>query len=699
MKVVITMIERLETQIPSRPETRVPHKTAYEIKRFFAFLLDPLFELPGLAETNSRIELKTLNRLRELLGDRVDILEEAIVKNRWKSLLGIGAKIFGQTGMTAALSVGNITPDLYTQLFGELFTMTATGDILDDLNRDRAYREVRRAASKVAQHLKTDYSADIYSLKPSEKQNLVASISDAIAKGESLARPLLTTAVYSLLNSGVLFATNRIGAGAFLSILEMAILAPHIQHYLSDAGKQKQLLESGITLVSDAIATDSTFNTTDAENAYLSTSNTPSGEHSKAVKAIVLLLSQVVLPIYAIGDRGEVALALTQAGQLGSHQLPLYLNEREFAAAQTGNALLKRIINLIEDTNLSLTTEERWQAHCDDVRNKKLGKVEFDKNSGAVVVIGPFSIRYPRKQKPHLTLNEPLELKAGKLYYLRGRSGGGESTFLQAITQMIRTIPTQESVVAGDNDIPVGVHDLDSVSIKKKFKYVHPETPDSKLSPLVLFSKYILALRPEEFNPYIFSLIKRYRNDGILNTFEQKAMGYVHQLLSGFQSELEISNNVLGSDMSSVEKSVVLQLLPYARLSDAKKELIHKLSGYPFFTEEDFEELVKFDPNEPVKRPLRAKLRITKILEDAEISGTRVLAIDNTLDPLTNEDTSVIISYLEKWCESHQTALLIATTQDFNKNALLKSSQFENTIYFSKDGTVKIAKTKDSATP
>jgi len=212
------MAQRLETGRPHVSETRLPREPSYEFKRFFAFCLDPLYKTPLLRDTNFRIDLNTLDRLRNSVGnENVDLLERAIVNSRWRSLRGLAAKIGGQTVMTAALSTGSMPPDFYVPLFGAI----AVGGTLEELDRDTAYQEVNKAAIPVMQGLVLGYQADMYSLPTSEKQTFVHNISEAIAKGESFARPELTTAVYTLLNVITLFATNQALIGASLAAFEI----------------------------------------------------------------------------------------------------------------------------------------------------------------------------------------------------------------------------------------------------------------------------------------------------------------------------------------------------------------------------------------------------------------------------------------------------------------------------------------------
>src|SRR3989338_6070586 len=107
------MVQRSETSRPQGIhvlETRLPrHEPSYAFKRFFAFCLDPLYGTPLLRDTNFRIDLNTLDRLRNSMGkEKVDLLEKAIVNSRWRSLRGLAATIGGQTVMTAALSTGSM---------------------------------------------------------------------------------------------------------------------------------------------------------------------------------------------------------------------------------------------------------------------------------------------------------------------------------------------------------------------------------------------------------------------------------------------------------------------------------------------------------------------------------------------------------------------------------------------------------------
>ena len=672
------MAQRLETGRPHVSETRLPREPSYEFKRFFAFCLDPLYKTPLLRDTNFRIDLNTLDRLRNSVGnENVDLLERAIVNSRWRSLRGLAAKIGGQTVMTAALSTGSMPPDFYVPLFGAI----AVGGTLEELDRDTAYQEVNKAAIPVMQGLVLGYQADMYSLPTSEKQTFVHNISEAIAKGESFARPELTTAVYTLLNVVTLFVTNQALIGASLAVFELAVLV-HIQRYLKSAGLQRQLMGGEETRVADAMVKDKVFGTNLAGNMLLSTSDVPSGERlqgSKLEKVAIQLVTQYLLPVLAIYNQGSIALALAQSGQLASHLSPIHVNEREFTEAQAGLKRLKDTLTLIEGNRMSLTTEESWAAFCQEMRGRNLDAVEYDDSTDLIAVIAPFSVRFPGKDKPQLIMKDALKLKVG-IYTLSGRSGKGESTFLHALTKQIRTVQEKESVIKlGDHF--VRLHDLEPKDIKRFFMYVYPETSESKMSPLALFAEDVFD-SPAEFNSYIHDLIEGYKGGKPLKKPEQRAIGYGLQLLTGLKTEDQIKKEVSKSRLPREEKLVILELLPYARIGGAKERLGKKLAQYSFFSEEDFKELNEFGPGKVVNRSLRAKLRIIKTLEEAQKAGTKIIGIDNTIDPISNEDTKIMLSFLEEWCRNHSVSILIASTEPFNKDVILGSSMYQGSIFF-----------------
>ena len=177
-------------------------------------------------------------------------------------------------------------------------------------------------------------------------------------------------------------------------------------------------------------------------------------------------------------------------------------------------------------------------------------------------------------------------------------------------------------------------------------------------------------------------MIKRYKRGEQLKKPEQRAIGYALQLLTGLKTEGQIREEVLKSRLPREEKSVILELLPYARIGGAKGRLREKLAQYSVFSKEDFKKLDEFQPGKAVSRSLRAKLRIIKTLEEAQEAGTKIIGIDNTIDPISNEDTKIMLSFLEEWCRNHSVSVLIASTEKVNKNIIFNSPLYQGSIFF-----------------
>lgn len=129
-----------------------------------------------------------------------------------------------------------------------------------------------------------------------------------------------------------------------------------------------------------------------------------------------------------------------------------------------------------------------------------------------------------------------------------------------------------------------------------------------------------------------------------------------------------------------IDISVTLELFRYFGryfgLDEARKGLINKckqygvrISGREFslFNNNDFQALNQVSFADPiVHRGLRAKLRIVAALDKAAEAGTKILAIDNTLDPIGNEDTDLFLAYIDWWSRKHKVAVLIATREDYS---------------------------------
>lgn len=697
------------------PELPPSRDIPYEVKKFAAFCLDPIIEkYPPLRETQFRINLATLDHLRTLVGDEaIDPLEATIVENRWRSMRGLATRMVGQGAMTGTLSAGLADPNIFTALFG----ITGFGDVVETLDHEAAYAEVKKSALPVIQKLFLEYTPDLYDLSESEKQNFVNEVTEAIGLGESLSRPHLTTGVYTAINAPILFLLNQQWASGVLVAAEVA-LQKHLQNTLLSGVKTHEELDEQGRDVSDAMTKDEIFHTDIGAalqlTSSLATANTSQRRRSVAERIGVQFLTRYTLPIIALYTQG-IGLALSQAGQLVSHLDPVYLNKKDFADAQAGLNTLINTLSYIEGQNLSLLSDHRIRSHCKQVSERQLESVSIPSGANTVAVIAPYRLKFEGKPKKGHRMKKPLILPIG-ISKMSGRSGQGESLFLKAITHKIKTDEDQESLV---NISVTGepqwqrLHELPPDSIHTISVYLDPETKDSKLSPFVLFPKAIVPTpladypsdaskqndipAPIQFNEYINDFITRYVHGDALNKSEEVAIAYTLQYFSGIKTREEIEQEVKRIPKSKgIEISVTLELFRYFgryfSLDEARKGLMNKCRQYavtingrelPLFNNNDFQALNQVSFADPiVNRELRAKLRVIAALEHAAEAGTKILAIDNTLDPLSNEDTDLFIAYIDRWSKNHKVAVLIATREDYNDKAIIGSSAYKQSIFF-----------------
>lgn len=67
---------------------------------------------------------------------------------------GLATRMVGQGGMTGTLSAGLADPNIFTALFG----ITGFGDVVETLDHEAAYAEVKKAALPVIQKLFFEYT-------------------------------------------------------------------------------------------------------------------------------------------------------------------------------------------------------------------------------------------------------------------------------------------------------------------------------------------------------------------------------------------------------------------------------------------------------------------------------------------------------------------------------------------------------------
>lgn len=685
-----------------KPERMIP-EVPYEVKENFAFLVDDLLEsknpiveklggkvLGPLKETNFRITRSKLDMLEDLLGgDVVRPLRRTIVENRWRCLFSTATKIAGQVGTTAVLT----SPDPSLPGFAAGIGTTVLGFAWEGDDRRQTYDEVLDPAYKAMERLFHNHSADLYNWSDVEKDTFIHDTADAIARGESMARPQLAALTAGLLNLIALYGGDqKILAGA-LALSEVGIIHEQGDIFKKAENARTNQLRRRNT-ISATMKADRLGGDSDLERNLL---NIPPDKRSsweriweRSITVLRHAAIQGGVPIYAVFNKlGPLALNL--AAQLASQWVSAYGNRIFYAQTRAGLSRLDKALAEINYNDVSLIPPKKQTDYCrafvaarseENTQNLEARlEAEFP---DAVAYIAPFNLTFKGKNKPTLDIKKPLILNPG-IYILSAASGTGESLFLKTVSCEVKKSweETESFIKVRDEDGILKwrrLHDLSPESIKKLFASTTPEPEKMDISPAAFFfgnNLRILVPQAAPNNRYVHELLQRYHAGGNLDRAEKHAISVCLRYLSGL---LPLSiTSIYSLKISAREKWVLRQLLPSFVPALASENLIGHLSDYNrkenafLFTEEDFASIRKATTWAEFDRATRSKIRIIKAIETAQRYGASVVTIDETFDPL-GEYPEDFLEHISKWSLENQVAILMTTEKPKIRAQFLESS-------------------------
>lgn len=700
----------VDSGLPKREQPG--EKFTYRFRRDAAFALDPVIEKTPLNDTDFRINRKTLDSLSYLLGkDVVEPLEHAIVEYRWKNLWATAAKLGGGAEVIAGLATG-AGPAM---LAAEVGVSTA-GFLLSNEFADRAYDEVRQKAFGVAKEFMLKYLPDFYRWTDEEKRTFATEVSEAIAQGESLGRPLFSSAIYALLTIPILAVSGYSELATLLGGVQGGVAG--LNEYLQRHGETiKKKISNSTAEISEIMDADDKFGSgltsqlifQDGESDLTRLWN----KHSLKLLA-TQWLSQAGIPIATLFQNIE-GLAIALLSQLSSQVMTSRTHRQDYSAAMAGVNWLKQAIKTAErKDNASLLADIKLEKYCEDFKRSQ--NVERDNEIKRILETEPdliariseFDIIYNDKRpRPTVKLTETLKVFPG-LYFMSAPGRKGTSSFLNGLCRRHRVENEKAETFFRVGDEWKGLHDLSPREIKALHLYVSPEPEYSGLSPDIIFAESVKDLVLLGTSDQIATdILQRFHTGGHLTPAERRAITLGLRLLAGKTTENEIRAGLLTRE----EKIIFERLAPAFRPAYSRRIFIEQLLKHkvffmgremPIITDNshpvyrlkkhkkrmaeglersDVAAISDVSSYSVVQPSTRAKLRLLKALEIAKLQGAKIIAIDQTMDPLDDTETEMMLLYMANWCRENKAAIFIATNQENNKQLIeFKSGAFREEL-------------------
>lgn len=692
-------------------------KFTYRFRREVAFALDPIIEKTPLKATDFRINRKTLDSLSYLLGkDVVEPLEHAIVEHRWKNLWAAAAKLGGGAEVIAGLATG-AGPAL---LAAEVGVSTA-GFLLSNEFGDRAYDEVRQKAFGVAKELMLKFLPDFYRWSDEEKRTFATEVSEAIAQGESLGRPLFSSTLYALLTIPILAASGYGELATVLSGVQTGVVG--LNEYLQRHGLViKKKMAEATTLESDTRETDDKFGSELTSQLIFQDGQSDLtrvwNKHSMKLLAMQWL-SQAGIPIATLFQNVE-GLAIALLSQLSSQVITSRTHRQDYSAAMVGVGWLKQAIKTAErKDNTSLLADIKLKEYCEDFkrsqnveRDNEIRIILEETEPDLIARISEFDVIYiDKRPSPTVKLKETLKVYPG-LYFMSAPGRKGTSSFLNALCRRHRVENEKAETffqVGDEKRDWKGLHDLSPREIKALHLYISPEPEYSGLSPDVIFAGNVKDLVLLETSDQIATdILRRFHTGGHLTPAERRAVTLGLKLLAGKTTEDEIRIGPFTRE----EKIIFERLIPAFRPVYGRRILIEQLlrrkvffmgrempiitdNSHPVYRlkkhkkrvaegleRSDVAAISDASSHSVVQPSTRAKLRLLRALEIAKLQRAKIIAIDQTLDPLDDTETEMMLLYMANWCRENKAAIFIATNQEQNKQFIeFKSGAFRGELF------------------
>lgn len=601
-------------------------------------------------------------------------------------------------------------------LAAEVGASTA-GFLLSNEFGDRAYDEVRQKAFGVVKELMLKFLPDFYRWTDEEKRSFATEVSEAIGQGESLGRPLFSSTLYALLTIPILATSGYGELATLLGGVQTGVVG--LNEYLQRHGETiKKKISNSTAEISEIMDADDKFGTDLTSHLIFQNGESDLtrqwNKHSMKLLAMQWL-SQAGIPIATLFQNIE-GLAIALLSQLSSQVITSRTHRQDYSAAMVGIDWLKQAIKTAErKDNSSLLADIKLQEYCENF--KKSQHVERDdeikrnleENEPELIArISEFDVIYNDKRpSPTVKLTETLKVYPG-LYFMSAPGRKGASAFLNGLCRRHRVENEKTETFFQVGDEWKGLHDLTPREIKALHLYVSPEPEYSGLSPDVIFAESVKDLVLLETSDSIANkILQRFHTGGHLTPAERRVITLGLRLLAGKTTEDEIREGNLTKD----EKIIFERLIQAFRPEYSRRIFIEHLQKYtvnfkgvemPVITDSHHpiyrlkkhkkrlsEGLEKSDvaaisdasAHSVVQPSTRVKLRILKALEIAKLQGTKIVAIDQTLDPLDDIETEMMLLYMANWCRENKAAIFIATNQELNKQLIeLKSGAFREEL-------------------
>lgn len=684
-----------QSQIQENP---LKNTRAYRFKREVVHGIDRIMTALPLGDT--QLNMGATDDLEELLGDGpngpAEHLEHLLVESRWR-IFGTAIKLAGQIGYTANLALGSASPEF---LIGTYLGSELGKAVEIEANR-KSYIEIAHEAFVVLHRLFLNHLPDFYRWTPEKQLLFPAEVAEAIARSAAIGRPPLGTALYAALNGLTLLFTGQppwsyLGLGLtgtgviYRQNRELKNGRELIEHQQKD---RAQIVSTQRADDNFGTAHDIFFNSFSSESDL-----TKRWTEGASERIFLRVAMKAGIPI-AVLTKSLGALYLTILGEFASQLLRVDDQRGYFSTVQVGLTKLHDALKIIRENNISLIPESTLQAHCDEfrqtgIRHERESEVEgwFAQNPDAVAWMAPHDVVYPDKEGvATVSLPEPLLLKAG-VYFGQAPTGKGQSSFLNGLLHRVRPTEKGESYIrVAKGGSHQKLHDLTAAQIKSLFVYISPEPVYSELSAEALFVPEIKYLIPEEVsgNPLVNDILKRFHTDNI-TADEHYAIVTCARLLAGLNNHEEI----LAMKLPRKVRALVNRLLPYFDPVYGRKWVIEEMKkndwvvtrkgALPLFNDSDFQAITDASMHTKLPRSTKAKLRLMRIIRKAVSQNVKVIGIDQTIDPLDDEETEVIVAYMSGICDRENISIIIFTHEDQNKQ-IIKKYIAQGEIFFNKD--------------
>lgn len=653
---------------------------------------DPFEKFPVLS-TNFRINRGTLDRLRSHLGSDVNELEHVIVDERCR-ILGSAVKWASQMGLTAFFVTGNLSVE---SLIG-LYSAQAIGISKESEDRRRTYIRVYQTALPVIEKFYEYFQPDMWDKTAEQKIIFVPEVTEAVARGESLEKPQATALGYAALNSIALLISNQPKYILPLVVGEALVVAKQAAELGVGMDVTRRLQRFRASLVETAkadakIGTDLLKSLFDFVGESDLVNRWMQGENYRMVLRIA---TQAGIPI-AVLTKSITGLFTNTLREMANQLLAVDNQRGSYASAQVGIQKLKDALDIVESKKTSLLTPESILAHC--IEFSERNRTEADEvvkrlsilNTDAIAVFAPFDLKYEDEKEQVLQMSEPAVIFPG-LYFGSAPAGGAESPFLHGLLHRNRTDEHAESYIKADSEKPnlyFRLHNLAASQIQNFSQYIHPPEKNN-LSPLSLFVQDIRDLVPKQVDgdPEVSDLLSRYHS-GNLSPKERMAVTTCLQVVAGIATAKEAQEALIAKDV----KEIVTKLLPFFTQEYGRGLVIDQLWQYQatidvipshLINEEDIQAIEKASFQSALPKTTRAKLRIIHALEKAKMLGSKIIAIDQTLDPLSDDDSKIFMTFLSNWCQENGVAIIITTNDENNKKLIKDTNAYQGKIYFGK---------------